>query len=167
MATSRDKYYREMFKTLSYYNDHKNMSLSNVKIQEAIGKVIKESSIADANNVTAYTFSHTSNTQRDNANAIFASKKLDKLENLADAVNYLTINGAIYYESNTETASDTQGDLTLNLETITHTSNGNFEQKLLRKRTIYVLPPVVNPGIEQEVALILLAPQTILAPTKK
>ena len=53
------------------------------------------------------------------------SKKLDKLDNLVDAVKNLTINDAKYYESNIETASDTQGDLTRNLETVTRTINGN------------------------------------------
>ena len=42
-----------------------------------------------ANNVTGDTFSHTSNTQRENANTIFTSKKLDQLDELADAVKGL------------------------------------------------------------------------------
>ena len=60
MATSRDIYYTEMFNTLTDYNDHKNNPFSNAKIQEAIRKVIEEESTADANNVTADTFIHTS-----------------------------------------------------------------------------------------------------------
>ena len=51
----------------------------------------------DANNVTADTFSHTSNTQRKNKNAIFNSEKLDKLDDLADALKDFTINDAEYY----------------------------------------------------------------------
>ena len=57
------------------------------------------------------------------------------------------------------TASDKQGELTLNSETVTHTSNGNenfthtingyFKQELLSNRNIPVLPPVMNPGIDQ------------------
>ena len=51
----------------------------------------------DANNVASDTFSHASNTKRDNANAIFTSEKLDKSDELVDAVNNLTINYAKYY----------------------------------------------------------------------
>ena len=100
---------------------------------------MEKESIAGANNVTVDTFNHTSSTQRDNENAIFTSEKLDKSDELVDAVNNLTVNEAEYYESNTETTSDTQGDLTRNTETVTcasnmnktvtHTRNGNFEQK--------------------------------------
>ena len=59
---------------------------------------------------------------------IFTSKKIDKSDYLVDEVNNLTTNNAKYYESTTSTASDTQGNLTRNMETGTHTSNGNFEQ---------------------------------------
>ena len=55
---------------------------------------MEEESISDANNVTTDTFSHISNTQRVNANAIFTSEKLDKLDELADKLKYLTINDA-------------------------------------------------------------------------
>ena len=41
----------------------------------------------------------------------------------------MTINYAKYLKSNTATASDAQRGITRNLETIVHTSNGNFEQK--------------------------------------
>ena len=78
----------------------------------------------------------------------------------------MTINDAVYYESNTATASDSQGDLTRNPETCTHTSNGNdtvtrtsngkFEQKLLSNRTIPVLPLAMNLGIEHGITLIVL-----------
>ena len=115
-----------MLKTLTDYNDRNNTPFSNAKIQEAIRKVIEEESIADDNNVTVDTFVHTSNTQRYNANAIFTSEKLDKSDNLLDAVNDFTINDAKYFESNTATASGAQGDLARNPETVTHTSNRNF-----------------------------------------
>ena len=64
MATSRDRYYTEMFKTLTDYNDRENTPLSNSSIREEISKVMEEESISDANNVTADTFSHTPNTQK-------------------------------------------------------------------------------------------------------
>ena len=86
VATSSDKYYLEMFKTLTDFNDHNNAPLSNEKIQEAIHKVVDEESISYANNVSANTFSHTSVTQRDNVNAIFTSEKLDKSDKLVDTL---------------------------------------------------------------------------------
>ena len=128
MATSKNKYHTEMSNTLTDYNKRKNTPLSHVNIREAIRKVVEEEYIIDANNVTVDTFIHASNAQRENSNAIFTSEKLDKLDELVDAVNNLTINDAKYYESNTATASDEQGDLTSNPETVTHTSNRIFEK---------------------------------------
>ena len=85
----KKKYYTEIFKTLTDYNDRHNALLSNEKTREAIHKVMDEESISDANNVTADTFSHTSNTQRENANSIFISEKLDKSDELADTLKAL------------------------------------------------------------------------------
>ena len=76
---------------------------------------MEEESISDANNVTADTFSHTPNTKRDNANAIFTSDKLDKLDNMANTLKYLTINDAGYYESNSAAASEAQVHTTHNM----------------------------------------------------
>ena len=76
MANSRYKYYTEMLRTITDYNDRNDAPLLNDKIQEAINKLIEEE--YDFHNVTADTFSHTSNIQRDNTNAIFTSEKLDK-----------------------------------------------------------------------------------------
>ena len=90
----------ENFKTLTDYNDRNNTPLPNTNIREAIRKFIKEELIADSNNVTVDTFSHASNTQRENENAIFTSEKLDKLNGLVDAVKELTINYSKCYESN-------------------------------------------------------------------
>ena len=92
MENSRDKYYTEIYKTLDNYNDLNDAPLSNDNIREAIHKVIEEES--DANNVTVDTFSHTSNTQRENTNTIFTSEKLDKLDKLSEMLNDLTINDA-------------------------------------------------------------------------
>ena len=130
MATSRDRYYTEMFKTLTDYNDRENTPLSNSSIREEISKVMEEESISDANNVTADTFSHTPNTQKQNTNAIFISEKLDKSDELVDEVNNLKINDAKYYKSNTAITSDAQGDLTCNPEKVTHTRNGNSEKNI-------------------------------------
>ena len=77
MATSKDKYYTEMYRTLTDYNDRINTPLSNANDQEAIHKVIEEESMVDTNNFTADKFTHASNAQINNANAIFRSDKLD------------------------------------------------------------------------------------------
>ena len=114
METSNSKYYTEISRTLTDYNDHNNTPLSNAKIRESLRKVIEEESIVGANNLITDTFSHVSNTQRENSIVIFTSEKLDKSYELVDAVNNFTINDIKYYESNTATASDAQGDLTCN-----------------------------------------------------
>ena len=95
-----------MFNTLTDYNIRNKTPLSNANIWKAILYFIEEESISDANNVNADTFSHASNTQRENVNAIFTSEKLDKSDDLIEAVNILTINNSKYYESNTATAGD-------------------------------------------------------------
>ena len=41
MANLKDKYYTDMFNTLTYYNDRNNTPSSNVKIREAIWKVME------------------------------------------------------------------------------------------------------------------------------
>ena len=84
---------------------------------------MEEESISYSNNVTADTFSHMPNTQRENVNAIFTSEKLDKSDDLADALKYLTISNAVYYESKSATAIDTLGDHTSNMETVNQTRN--------------------------------------------
>ena len=62
--------------------------------------------------------------QKEYANALFTSEKIDKSDELVDAVKNFTINDAKYYESNIVTASGSQGDLTRNSETVTHAING-------------------------------------------
>ena len=57
---TRDKYYTEMYNTIIDYNDHNDTKLLNENILESIHKVIEEES--NANNLTADTFSRTSNT---------------------------------------------------------------------------------------------------------
>ena len=119
-----------MLNTITYYNDRNNTPLFDANIRKALRKFMEEESIADSNNFTAYTFSHTSSTQRDNANTIFTSEKLDKSDDLVEAVKKLKINDSGCYESNTATASDAQGYLTRNPETTTHTSNGNLTKTI-------------------------------------
>ena len=95
-----------MYRILTYYNDLNNAPLLNGKIQETVHKFLDEESISDANNVTADIFSHTSNTQRENTNAIFTSEKIDTLGDLTETLNDLTINDTEYYVSNSATTND-------------------------------------------------------------
>ena len=75
----------------------------------------------------------------------------------------MTINDSGYYESNTANTSDTQGDLTSNLETFNHINNDKFEQKLLSYRINPVFLPLTNQGIAE----IKLTPQRLLTPAMK
>ena len=63
--------------------------------------------------------------------------------------------------------SDTQGDFTRNPETVTHTRYVNFDQTLLSNWTTPVLILTINPGIDQGIAPVILAPQTLFTPTTK
>ena len=74
-----------MYETLIDYNDRNDALLSNEKTWQEIHKVISEEE-SDAHNVTVDTFSQTPNTQRDNANTILKSEKLDKLDTLAETL---------------------------------------------------------------------------------
>ena len=61
---SKEKYYTELSSTITYFNDKSNMPLYNLKIQEAVLRVIREyeeGEITDANNITSNMCSHASN----------------------------------------------------------------------------------------------------------
>ena len=107
---------------------------------------MEEESITDATNVTADIFSHFSSAHRENAKLIFTIEKLDKLDELVDSVKNLTINNAKYYELNTATTSDAQGDLPSKPETVTHTIKVVFKQRILSCRTIHIFTSPTNPG---------------------
>ena len=102
-----------MCNTLTDSNDRNNTPLFNANIQESIHEVMEEGSITDANNVTADTFSHASNAQIENSNAIFTGENLDKSDEPVDAVHNLTINDAgvidcqvMYYTEMCNTLTD-------------------------------------------------------------
>ena len=75
------------------------------------------------------------------------------------------------------TYGDAQGDPTHDPKTVTdlsnrnefftHTSNGNFEQKLLSNQTISIAVPTMNPSIDQKIAPIVVAPHTLLTTAPK
>ena len=83
------------------------------------------------NNITVDTFSHTYNTKRENANAIFTIEKVDKSNDLVDTSNHLKINDAEYYISNSVTLSEAQGNLTRNLRAVTHNRKGKEKLRTL------------------------------------
>ena len=62
MANLRDKYYTELFRTITDCNDCNGAPLSNEKILDSIHKVIVEEEV-DAHNITVDTLSQTPNTQ--------------------------------------------------------------------------------------------------------
>ena len=128
----------------------------------------EEESITGVKNVTAYAFIHASISQVENADAIFTRENLDKLDELVNEINNLTINDA-GYELNKATASDSQVGITSNPDTVAHTSSGTDtvtytsnevqDDTLLSCGTIRrvsALPPPENP--------ILLAPQMLMTP---
>ena len=60
----------------------------------------------DAQNVSVDTFSQKSNTQRENANKILTSEKVDESDALAEALKRFTINDAGYSESDSANEKD-------------------------------------------------------------
>ena len=123
------------------------------------------------------TFSHTSNTQRDNSNTIFTSEKLNKSDDLVDTLKDFTINDAKYYVSNSATENDAKCDPESNPETVTHTSDGkekvtdtsniNSQQKSLSNQNLPVVVPEMNPSINDRIASIGGASQTFSMPATK
>ena len=64
MENAKDKYWGEMYDTITNYKDWNHAPLSNEKIREVIDKVILEEQV-EANNVTVYTFSPQINESED------------------------------------------------------------------------------------------------------
>ena len=89
----------------------------------------------------------------------------------------MTINDAEYYVSNSATVNDAKGDLASDPKTVTHTrdakgkvadtSNIIFQQKLLSNRTLPVVVPVMDPRIDNMIAPIGWASQTLFTPVTK
>ena len=90
------------------------------------------------------------------------------MDELSDALKDLKINNAEYYESDTATTSDSQGDPTHDPKTFTHTRNrkgrvtdtinGTSKQKSLCNRTLHVVVLTMNLRINQRIAPIVVAP---------
>ena len=81
-----------MLRDIIDFNNCNDSPLSNENILEAIHKFIEEEDLdahnitSDAHNVTVDNFIQTSNTQRDNANAILTRERLDKLYALEETL---------------------------------------------------------------------------------
>ena len=92
MENSWDKYYKELLRTITDFNNRNDVPLFNEKIQEAIHNFIAEEELdthnitLNARNVTAYNFSQTYNTQIENANAILTSENIYKSDRV-DSIN--------------------------------------------------------------------------------
>ena len=83
-----------------------------------------------------------SNTQRDSANAILTSEKLDKLYDLSETLKDLTINDAGYYESGSENANDAKDNSVSNLNTVTHTSD--IKKRKVRDTSNRILKKIIE-----------------------
>ena len=123
-------------------------------------------------------FSHIPNTKRENTNAIFTSEKIDKSDKLVATLKDLTINDAEYNVSNSATVDDAKGDPTSNLTKVTHTSDGkgkvadtsnrSLQQKLLSNQTLPVVFLTMDPSIDNSIATIGGASETLaVSATKK
>ena len=129
----------------------------------------EEEAITDANSATDDKFSIAFNPQRENPNAIFASEKIENLNELVKAVARLenmTINN-VRYEFIAATASDTKVEFASNLDVINHTKNIITDQNVLSSLIIRIqhkgfsiLPPPMNPTV----SAIVMAPQTLKSP---
>ena len=106
----------ELFRTIINCNNRNDAPFYNEKIWYEIQRVIAEEEAdannitLDAHNVTVYTFSHTSNTQREKEKKILISEKLDKLDALEETLKGLTINDAGYYETESTKSNDGKED---------------------------------------------------------
>ena len=84
----------------------------------------------DDNSVTSDTCSLAYSLQIEPLNMILNSEKLEKSDELVDAVKNTTINNA-GHKLNTASASDAQVEFASNTDTVTHTSNIVTDQKIL------------------------------------
>ena len=99
------------------------------------------------------------------------------MEDLEYTLKYLTINDAEYYISNSATENDEKDDPASDPKTVTHTSdgkgkvmdtrNGKLQQKILSNRILPVVVPKMNPRIDNRIAPIVGASQTISKPATK
>ena len=126
--------------------------------------------------VTADTFSQTSNTQRENSNAILTSEMIDKSDELVEKLKDLTINDAEYYISDSANVNDAKGGPTSNPKAITHNSDGKkrkvtytsnriLQQKILSSQTFSIITTTMDPRIRSMVTTSGGTPHTLAKPT--
>ena len=165
-------------RTITDCNKCKDAPFSNEKIQDAIHKFIVGEELdaykitSNDHNVIADTFSQMSNTQRENANTILTSGKLDKLDALEEMLKELAINDAGYYESDSAKRNDAKGNPASDPKTVTYTrdvkkrkvtdnSNGYIQQKLLSNWTLLILTTTTDPWIDNRISTCSGNPHTI------
>ena len=165
MATSRDKYYTELYRTITDWNDQNGASLYNENILDAICRVIVEEEV-EAHNVTVDTFSQTPvtpNTQVTNEKTILTSEKRNNLEALAETLKGLTIKDTGSCKSDSENANDVNGGPAIYPNVANHTTSGKkrkfmdtsneyLQQKLLSNRTLLIIAMIIDPHIDNMVA---------------
>ena len=85
MATPRDKYHTELFRTIIDFNDCNSEPLSNENILNEMYIIIAEYAhniTSDTHNLNVNNFSQKFDTQRENKNTILISEKRDKSDEL-------------------------------------------------------------------------------------
>ena len=106
---------------------------------------------------------------------IFTIENLDSLDELANALKYLTINDAEYYESD---KNDATGDPASDQKVPTHTSDGkkrkftdtsnvNLQQNLLINWTLLIITTTIDPQIPDRVTTYGENPHVRTTPTTK
>ena len=133
---------------------------------------------AYSHNVTVDTFCQTPvtpNAQGENENSILTSERLNNSDALAETLKGLTINVAIYYDSE---KNDTKGDPESNSKVatrtsdrkkrkVTDTSNGNVQQRLLINRILLIITTTIDPQIPDRFATCGGTPHDLTTPTMK
>ena len=95
------------------------------------------------------------------------------MDTLVEALNKLTINDAVYYESDSANAKDTKVNPTSDPNTATHTSdgkkrkvtetsNGYLQQKLLSNRTLPIITITIDPQTYDRISTCSGTPHTIV-----
>ena len=95
-----DKYYAELYRTITDCNGRNGAPFSNKEILDTINRVVVKEE-ADSHNFTVNTFSQTPvtpNIKGENENTILTADKLNNSDALSETLKGLTINDTAYDE---------------------------------------------------------------------
>ena len=140
-GNSKRKYYTELYRTRTDYNDCNGAPFSNENIRDAI-YIVNAEEESEAHNLCIDAFCRSpviTNTQGENENVILTSERINKSDALAETLKVLTINDAGYYNSE---GNHAEGDHASDSKVATHTSNikkrkvtdtsnGNLQQNII------------------------------------